>query len=202
MSKHKEPKFSNADGTLTPYAFTCGYVEQTETMGKRLQLYRDGTWHVRLHDHGFDGAPGDGRILWESFSKLGDARALYRSERAKLLHVGKLEACHADTCFPDYWSGHHLPHVQVPVTRDMTMVQLRAALHSELNQGAVAGSDPITRDDSGLRGEAWFKQAHTAINRIHVKTRTNKKPFAHLESDAEDDTETVYAFFVFRPIES
>lgn len=23
----------------------------------------------------------------------------------------KLECSHVDTCLPDYWSGHHLPHV-------------------------------------------------------------------------------------------
>ena len=35
---------------------------------------------------------------------------------------------HADTCLPDYWSGHHLPHISVPVCRSMTAGELRDAL--------------------------------------------------------------------------
>jgi hypothetical protein len=31
----------------------------------------------------------------------------------------KFDIIHADTCLPDYWSGHHLPHVQIPVFNGM-----------------------------------------------------------------------------------
>lgn len=106
-----------------------------------------------------------------------------------------LNCQHADTCLSDFWSGHHAAHVQVPVSRDTTMNELRRALHDELSMGAVSGSDDRTRDDSGVVGDAWFKAAHAAINR-DVRLAKRGKPFGSLEPDTED-SETVYAFFVF-----
>jgi hypothetical protein len=100
---------------------------------------------------------------------------------------------------PDYWSGHHLAHIQVPVDRTTTITQLRAALHSELNEGAVAGSDRRTLDDSGPDGDAWYKAAHAAIDRdVRLKhPRTTLRPFRDLEAQLDDDDYSVYAFFVF-----
>lgn len=113
-----------------------------------------------------------------------------------------LACLHADTCLPDYWSGHHLAHIQVPVDRDTTITQLRAALHSELNQGAVAGSDRRTRDDSGEVGDRWYKAAHAAIDRdVRLKhPRTTLRPFRDLEQQEEDSEITVYAYFVFQDL--
>lgn len=107
-------------------------------------------------------------------------------------------ACqHAGTMLPDYWSGHHLAHIQVPVYRDTTITQLRAALHSELNEGAIAGSDRRTRDDAE-DFDNWLKAAHAAIDRdVRLKhPRTTMRPFRHLEAQLDDDY-SVYAFFVF-----
>lgn len=48
----------------------------------------------------------------------------------------KLICAHADTCPPDCWGGHHLPHVAVPVSRDTTFANLRAAIIDELRMRA------------------------------------------------------------------
>ncbi len=113
----------------------------------------------------------------------------------------KLNCQHADTCLSDYWSGHHLAHVQIPVYRGMTPKATRDALHSELNQGAIAGSDARTRDDSGAVGDAWFKAAHAAINRdVKPAKKGARRLFLDLEPETEDG-DTVYAFFVFSDAE-
>ena len=93
---------------------------------------------------------------------------------------------HADTCLPDYWRGHHLPHISVPVSRDMTAGALRDALRDEVNQGAIAGADaPADNDDA----------AHAAmLDAILALRILSEQPFADLEND-----EDVYAFFVFVP---
>lgn len=81
------------------------------------------------------------------------------------------------------------------------MGELRSALHSELAQGAVAGADDRTMDDSGEVGDAWYRAAHAAINRdVRLKSKHGRRPFRDLEDDC-DDCESVYAFFVFSDIE-
>lgn len=40
----------------------------------------------------------------------------------------------ADICLPDYWGGHHLPVVQIPITSPMTIAEVREALDSEIKQ--------------------------------------------------------------------
>lgn len=67
------PTFHTADGRLTPYAFACGYVEQTERNNKRVQLWHEhGTYHVRGHDY-----TEHERLFWECFDRLPDARRYY-----------------------------------------------------------------------------------------------------------------------------
>jgi len=119
------------------------------------------------------------------------------------MNNSKLICAHADTCLSCYWGGHHLPHIQVPVHRGMHLSELRAALHSELNEGAVAGNDPRTRDDSGVEGDVWYMRAHAAVNRIRPAIKGKRRMFEDLEQvDSEDDSvEPVYAFFVFQPDE-
>jgi hypothetical protein len=75
--KTKEPKFKNKNGTLTPYAFACGYVEKYGP----LTLWREpNDWHVR----GFV----DGARLWECFETLREARQYARRTGGKLTTKG------------------------------------------------------------------------------------------------------------------
>lgn len=108
----------------------------------------------------------------------------------------KLSCSHADTCLPDFWGGHHLAHISVEVTPATTMNQLRRALHAELDQDAVAGNEPLTRDDSGDDGDLWYKAAHSAIERDVKLKRGERVPFGHLPK-AEDEDSQVRAYFVF-----
>lgn len=110
-----------------------------------------------------------------------------------------LNCRHADTCLSDYWSGHHLAHIQIAVYPNMTVGDVRKALHNELSQGFVAGSDDRTLDNSGDAGDKWFKAAHAAINRDVKQTGPGRKyPFSDIECGEEND---VYAFFVFTDVE-
>lgn len=107
-----------------------------------------------------------------------------------------LDCAHTDTCLPDYWNGHHLPHVCIPVYKGMHLTDVRDMLRSELKQGAVAGSDERTRDDSGDIGDKWFKAAHAAVNRIKPATKGKRRLFGELE-ESDDEDFSVYAYFVF-----
>lgn len=105
----------------------------------------------------------------------------------------KLECIHVDTCLPDYWSGHHLPHVQIAVWRGMTLKEIKRSLLSELYQSAVAGAD-YDYDD-----EKWHKRAVAAVNRIRPAKKGQRRFFLELEETTVDDDcyDSVYAFFVF-----
>jgi hypothetical protein len=103
----------------------------------------------------------------------------------------KLNCLHVDTCLPCYWGGHHLPHVQVPVSRNTTVGEVRAEIISELNQGAACGAEYDIEDD------AWHKAAIAAVRRdVKMRKKGARHPFRDLE-DEGDDCESVYAFFVF-----
>lgn len=116
----------------------------------------------------------------------------------------KLTASHADTCLPSFWGGHSLPHVQIIVHKGMTLGAVKRALHNELNEGALMGSN--VGDDawsSGPDGEAWYKAAGEAIDEITTEDPegNDETPlFNDLEEDDEENDdccESVYAFFVF-----
>ena len=77
----------------------------------------------------------------------------------------------------------------------MSLSDIKQALHSELNHGAIAGSDNRTRDDSGEIGDVWCYRAHAAINAIKASSRL---PFKGLEDQEEDSDYSVYAYFVFK----
>ena len=112
-------------------------------------------------------------------------------------HRYHLECCHADTCLPDSWSGHHLAHVQVPVWNGMSLAELKKALMSELNEGAVAGADAPHDYD-----EQWYAAARDAVWTIEVKTAAgadNLFPLLVPQTE-DDDVPTVYGFFVFRHV--
>ena len=122
-------------------------------------------------------------------------------------HRYHLECCHADTCLSDYWGGHHLAHVQVPVWNGMSLAELKKALMAELNEGAVAGAGY-----PGDWDEQWYAAARDAVQAIEafaVRAIEAKTPAAAAENlfpllipqGDDDDVPTVYAFFVFRPTE-
>ena len=112
----------------------------------------------------------------------------------------KLNIKHCSTCLPCYFGGHHLAWICVPVHDKMTFKELRTNLHSELNQGAIGGSEPLSQDDSGIEGDKWFKAAHAAINRdIKPAIKGNRFPFKGVlgqNLECGDEPE-VYAYFVF-----
>ena len=117
----------------------------------------------------------------------------------------KLECAHADTCLSDYWSGHHLPHVQIHVHPGMTMRAIKDAIKSELMQGAIAGND----DNARLLSAEWVppadeqkaiaitKAAYAAVNRMKPARKGQRRFFQDVEISEDDCTESVYAFFVF-----
>ena len=72
-------KFKNKNGSLTRYAFSCGYIEQKETDAITLQLYLDGVWHVKAYDY-----ENHSRLFWECFDKLTDARAFFKKQTRAL----------------------------------------------------------------------------------------------------------------------
>lgn len=70
-----QDKFYLKNGELNAYSFACGYIQwadyraETNHHHARLELFQDGCFHVRLHDH-----ENHGRIFWHSFDTLGAAR--------------------------------------------------------------------------------------------------------------------------------
>lgn len=88
-TQERDPKFNNKDGSLTRYAFTCGYVEQHENKetNSRVTLWLDcGYYHVRAHQ--FNGA---GRIAWETFPTVREARKFYKEQVKVLADLDKEE---------------------------------------------------------------------------------------------------------------
>lgn len=89
MKTERDPKFNNKDGSLTRYAFACGYVEQHDNKESncRTVLWLDcGVYHVRSHQ--FNGA---GRIAWETFYTVKEARKAYREQVKACEELGKEE---------------------------------------------------------------------------------------------------------------
>lgn len=119
------------------------------------------------------------------------------NHKIKMSLVPPLECLHADTCLPDYWGGHHLAHVSIPVYTGMSLRDIKRALHSEVSSGVISGSDGRTRDDSGDVGDAWYKRAHAAINKMRPSIKGKRKFFEDLDEPSEDDDFSVYAYFVF-----
>jgi hypothetical protein len=70
----QHPKFYRQNGTLTAYAFACGYVEQTDIdNNNRLTLLMEhGSYSVR----GFV----KGNHIFEGFRTLGQARKFYKEQ--------------------------------------------------------------------------------------------------------------------------
>ena len=113
----------------------------------------------------------------------------------------KLICAHADTCLPDRRGGHHLPHIAVPVSRDTTFADLREAIINELRVGAVAGADATPEDT--YENEDWYYAAIRAVMcDVQPRDRGAEYPFRDLDSSGDDeDAESVYAYFVFVPVQ-
>ena len=108
----------------------------------------------------------------------------------------KLEILFADVCLPDYWGGHHLAHICIPVFKDMTEKQIRESLHSEVSQGAFAGNVPWEITES----QAWYDACHAAIDNLEFLKGANGLYFSDLE-ESDEYSDPVYAYFVFEEIE-
>ncbi|WGH49745.1 hypothetical protein [Alishewanella phage vB_AspM_Slickus01] len=122
----------------------------------------------------------------------------------------KLECIHTDTCLSSYWSGHHLPHIQIPVYKGMTVKAVKESICAEIGLGQIAGTqygnlltaDYLTNDKDIEFVEGWYKKAYAAINRIASAVKHKKTLFNDLEETSCDDCgETVYAFFVFKEVD-
>lgn len=66
------PRERTKRGLLTPYALACGAVERVENGDVSTTLWKEHcTFHVRQHSN------TSGRIFWDSFDTLGEARKRY-----------------------------------------------------------------------------------------------------------------------------
>ena len=119
----------------------------------------------------------------------------------------KMTCSHVDTCLSDYWSGHHLPHVTIPVTRrKMSLAEIRRAIRSEIAQGAIMGngddarllSADMVQPGEEKRADALTAAAYAAINR-DVKGARKGQRYVDTGVEMTDDehVETVWLFFVF-----
>ena len=108
----------------------------------------------------------------------------------------KYSLVHADTCLPDYWGGHHLPHVSVPVDGTITVKEVFAQIRSEIWDGAFAGSF----DPGLLDSEEFYDACHSALRELQQRNcdRLDARAFPDLEP-FDDSGESVMAFFVFVP---
>lgn len=118
----------------------------------------------------------------------------------------KLECYHVDTCLPDYWSGHHLPHVQIPVYRGMSLKEIKSSISEELRMGYVMGNTDYARllsadmvnPEEEKQADKLTKAAFASVNRIKPSKKGQRKFFTDLEkSDENDGSDSVYAYFVF-----
>lgn len=100
----------------------------------------------------------------------------------------KYEVVHADTCLPDYWGGHHLPHVQICV-RPMYLKEIKEAILAELSYGAIAGR----YEDS----EENYRALQNAAKRLKNAPGFRGK---HFKDVSQEEDFPIYAFFVFNPV--
>jgi hypothetical protein len=91
----------------------------------------------------------------------------------------------ADTCLPDYWSGHHLAHISIPAY-PMYLNEIKSELHGEVAQGAIAGH--------WIDSEENYQAFHAAINAMKNATGFRGKHFKDIE---QGEDFSVYAYFVF-----
>lgn len=73
------PKFKTAEGKLTDYALSCGYIE---AFTHPLTNIRITLWKEHSAYHVTRAYFGSRRISWESFDTLGKARAYYAAHKS------------------------------------------------------------------------------------------------------------------------
>ena len=122
----------------------------------------------------------------------------------------KVELCHADTCLPDYWSGHRNPHLQV-FAYPRTIASVRSELRSELSQGAVAGNSlaarllagdlPDTSPATLRTADRLHRAVKAAINRTTGAMRGQRMVFTDCEAPGDDPWGDVYGYFVVMPLD-
>lgn len=119
------------------------------------------------------------------------------------------EWVHVDTCLPDYWSGHHLPHIAIPVFKRMSLKDIKEAINQELQFGYVMGSNneafllssAFVGADNDKLAELMFKKALAATNRMKPAIKHKKVFFEDVEDPESDCCDCVYAYFVLNRIQ-
>lgn len=117
----------------------------------------------------------------------------------------KYECCHVDTCLPDYWSGHHLPHVQIPVYKGMSLKAIKQVLKDELRWGYVMGNSEEARllsadfikPEEVAKANMLTRKAYAAVNRLAPGKKGQRRFFLDLEENDGECCDSVYAYFVF-----
>lgn len=92
---------------------------------------------------------------------------------------------HNDTCLPDYFSGHHLPVVQVSVNCESTYHQIKDEL---LCYQSIDHLDEIDFDD--------YKQAVEELFESIDDLEAIPKCVLGIESSEDEDYDSVYMYFV------
>ena len=80
---NKDPKFYTKKGRLNAYALACGYIEKVEHNGHRLTLYQDGGCGLMTHVTHY--SDQDGRIFWETFENITEARKRFDLAKREVL---------------------------------------------------------------------------------------------------------------------
>ncbi len=113
--------------------------------------------------------------------------------------MNKLIISHYDTCLPDYFSGHHLPYIQIPAYK-MTLETLKQDLKQE------AGEYIANLNDDDISDEL-YSAILSAIDDIALLDGVTTV-FDDIDSDDVDEfagefihCDTVYAYFLIEGID-
>ncbi len=112
--------------------------------------------------------------------------------------MNKLTISHYDTCLPDYFSGHHLPYIQIPAYK-MTLETLKQDLKHEAGEFICNLGDDIS--------EELYNAILSAIDDITLLDGVTTV-FDNIDSDDDDQDEfdggyypTVFAYFLIQGID-
>lgn len=119
--------------------------------------------------------------------------------------IMKKQWSHVDTCLPDYWQGHTLPYVQIPVWHGMTLRAVKDSIRDEIHRGDIGGrnddarllSADMVRPGEEKQADALTRSAYAAVNKMRLANSRKRRLFTDLEDSAEDDCGgSVYAYFI------